>query len=282
MRESSSRRRRRTRREPATTLRAAKRTPGPRHTRLVRPLTPTSEQTMNAYCTTRLLVATALLFLPAFASAQECVGLPSGARGILTYGFEGTDGATGQGLGFAYQTQRGAMILQHRWLGDFTLVDEMRTTDLQVSARAPSVALPVCFTAGLQWTSYDNDRREGESWRADNPGYRTRMIREGGLYQRARIPAGIAIGHEFRLTESVAITPYLAPGLVYERERYDPEPGSRQIRHTIGWRADGGVTASIGWLVLRSTLRETRTRDYALSSQHNFLELTVQAGVRFQ
>lgn len=229
----------------------------------------------------RSLAALALLVLPSMASAQECVGIPSGGRGVLTYGFEGTDGATGQGLGFAYQTPGAAIILQHRWLDDFTLVDELRTTDVQLSMRVPSQHVPVCVTGGLQWTSYDNDRIESQSWNGNDPEYRTTNVRVDGPYRRARIPVGVAFGREFELGRSVSLTPFLAPGLVYEHETYAPETGSKQVRHTLGWHANGGVTASVGWLVLRSAVRQTRTRDYALSSQHNFLELTVQAGVRF-
>ena len=228
-----------------------------------------------------ILALVTLLLLPSVVSAQECVGLPSGGRGVLTYGFEGADGATGQGLGFAYQTHRGAVILQHRWLNDFTLVDEMRTTDLQGSARITSTDLPVCVTAGLQWTSYDTDRLESEGWRSDNPEYRTRNIRLGGAYGRTRIPVGVAFGREIRLSRNVSLTPFLAPGVVYEYESYLPETGARQVRDALGWRADGGVTTRAGWFVLRTIVRQTGTHDYALSSQHNFLELTLQAGVRF-
>lgn len=229
----------------------------------------------------RFLAALAVLIVPSVASAQECVGLPGGGRGVLTYGFEGTDGATGQGLGFAFQTQRAAIILQHRWLDDVSLLDTRRTTDVQVSMRPSSLRMPVCVTGGLQWTSYDSDRVVSQRWNSDDPAYSTMQLRVGGPYQRARIPVGLAFGREFELGGSVSVTPFLAPGLVYEHETYRPETGSKQVRRTLGWRADGGITGRIGWLVFRSIVRQTRTQDYTLSSQHNFMELTVQAGVRF-
>lgn len=200
---------------------------------------------------------------------------------MLTYGFEGTDGATGHGLGFAYQTPQAALLLQHRWLDGFTLVDELRTTEVQTSLRIPAIRVPICVTSGLQWTSYDNDHLVSESWSASDPGHKIERHRLGGPYRRVRIPVGVAVGHEFRLRERVSLTPFLAPGLVYERETYAPENGPEEARQTLGWRASGGVTAALGWLVVRPSVSHTLTQRYALSSQHNFLELSLQAGVRF-
>ena len=229
----------------------------------------------------RSLAALALLALPSVASAQACVGLPSGGRGMLSYGFEGTDGAVGQGLGFAYHTPRAAVLLQHRWLEGYTLVDELRTSEVQGSLRIPGTRVPVCVTGGAQWTSYDNDRLESESWTASDPGYKTERHRLGGPYRRLRIPLGVAVGHEIRVGERLSLTPFLAPGLVYEQETYAPEVGPEEARQTLGWRASGGLSAALNWLVVRSTVSHTLTREYALSSQHNFLELSIQAGVRF-
>lgn len=225
------------------------------------------------------LLALSLLSHVSTAHAQECVGMPAGARGVLTYGFEGTDGATGRGLSFAYQTSGSSFLLHHRALDGFTLVDELRTTELQASVRVPG--LPVCLVTRGEWTAYDNDRLESVSWNAADPGYKTERHRMGGPYRRLRVPLGIGVGREFRVTERMSIVPFAAPAVVYEREIYTPDSGVEERRTTLGFAARGGITASLNWFVLRSALSHTLTHEYALSSQHNFAELSVQAGVRF-
>ena len=214
------------------------------------------------------------------ALAQECVGLPGG-RGMLSVGFEGTDGATGQGLSFAYRTPGAAVLLQHRSLEGFTLVDDLRTSEAQASVRLPAVRLPVCLTAGAQWTAYDNDRRESESWSRADPGHVTLRHRVGGPYRRLRVPVGVSLGREFRIGERLSLVPFVQPAVVFEREAYDPEVAPEQTRSDWGLGASGGVTAAYGWLVVRSTLTHTATHEYALSSQHNFPAFSLQAGVRF-
>jgi hypothetical protein len=225
-----------------------------------------------------------LLLLPLAAGAaraQACVGLPSGGRGQLTYGFEGTDGATGEGLGFAYQTPRAALLLQRRSLEGFTLVDEIRSLDAQVSVRALSTQVPVCLTAGAGWTGYDNERLESRSSSGRDPGIVTERHRVGGPYRRFRLPVGLAAGREFALGREVSLTPFVAPSLVYERESYRPEDGPAEERGRLGLGASGGLTLAAGWFVLRSTVSHARTHDRALSGRNNFPVLSVHAGVRF-
>lgn len=212
--------------------------------------------------------------------AQECVGMPSEGRGFFTYGFEGTDGATGDGLSFAYHTSDAALLLQRRSLDGFTLVDDLGSTEAQASLRVPSLRVPVCLVAGLNWTAYDNEREESRSWTAKEPGYVTERHRVGGPYHRLRVPIGIGLGREFQLGP-VSLVPFVAPSIVYETETYRPERAAEQERHQWGWGASSGLTAAAGWLVIRSTLSHTVTDEYALSSQHNFPLFSLHAGVRF-
>jgi hypothetical protein len=190
------------------------------------------------------LLALSLLSHASAAYAQECVGLPAGARGVLTYGFEGTDGATGEGLSFAYQTSGSSVLLRHRALDGFTLVDELRTTELQASVRLP--ALPVCLVIRGEWTAYDNDRLESESWNAEDPGYKTERHRTGGPYRRLRIPVGVGMGGEFRLTDRLSIAPFAAPAVVYEREMYTPESGWGNAEPLWAWRHAGELRRPLG------------------------------------
>ena len=222
----------------------------------------------------------ALLGLVRPAAAQECVGLPSG-RGLLSVGFEGTDGATGHGLSFAYQTPNAAVVLQRRSLDDISLVDDPTTSEIQASVKLPAVGLPVCVAAGAQWLAYDSDWHESTSWTGMEPGYRTERHRIGGPYRRLRIPVGISVGREFRIGEHLSLVPFIHPAVVFDRESYVPETGPEQTRGEWGLGASGGVTAAMGWLVLRSTITHAATHEYALSSQHNFPTVSLHAGVRF-
>ena len=224
--------------------------------------------------------ALALLGVARPASTQECVGLPSG-RGLLSVGFEGTDGATGRGLHFAYRGPSAAVLLQHRSLDGFALVDDLRTTEAQASVKIPALRLPVCVTAGAQWTAYRSDRHESTTWVGTDPHYRTERHRIGGPYRRLRVPVGIAVGREFRVGDRLSVVPFVQPAVVFERELYEPENGQAEKRSTLGLGASGGVTAAFEWLVLRSALTHTATHEYSLSSQHNFPTLSVHAGVRF-
>jgi hypothetical protein len=227
-----------------------------------------------------LLLGAALLTAPA-AHAQACVGLPAGGRGQLTYGFEGTDGATGEGLGFAYHTPRAALLVHRRSLEAFTLVDEVRSLDTQGSVPVLRTAVPVCLTLGAGWTGYDNERLESRSSSGRDPGFVTERHRVGGPYRRFRFPVGIAAGREFRPGTGVSLTPFVAPSLVYETESYRPENGTPQERSRLGAGASGGLTLAAGWLVVRSTVSHTATHDRALTGRNNFPTLSVHAGVRF-
>jgi hypothetical protein len=119
------------------------------------------------------------------AHAQECVGLPGG-RGVLSFGLEGTDGASGPGVSFASQTPGASLQLQHRALAAYAQDDAISTTEAQAAVRMARFRLPVCVTAGAQWTDYDYTSHESTQWSQADPGYRIERHRIGGGYQRLR------------------------------------------------------------------------------------------------
>lgn len=233
-----------------------------------------SSRLIPAVCT-----GLALLGLPVAASAQECSGIPGG-RGYLSVGFEGTDGATGQGVGFAYRAPAAAMVLQHRSLNDISLADDRRTSEVQFSTKVPAVRLPVCLVAGAQSTAYDNSFHESTSW-GEDPGYRTERHRMGGAYRSFRVPLGVSAGREFRVSDRLSLIPFVQPLVVLERESLQPATGPLQTRSDWGLGASGGITAALDWVVLRSTVTHASAHEYALSSQHNWPVVSLHAGVRF-
>lgn len=215
------------------------------------------------------------------AAAQECVGLPSG-RGVLSVGFEGTDGATGQGLSFAYQTRNAALMLQHRSLDVLSLVDEMSTSEGQVSLRLPSgPRLPVCATVGLQTTAYRNDYTESTSWTSGDPDHEIQRNRIGGPYSGLRVPLGVSMGREFRVSDRMAVVPFLQPTVVFQGEHYQPQRGPEETRNNWGLGLSGGVTAAFDWLVLRSTVTHTTRPGNSLSTLNDWPTVSLHAGVRF-
>jgi hypothetical protein len=231
----------------------------------------------------RLLALLALAVAAAqTVSAQECIGLPSQGRGTLTYGFEGTDGATGSGLAFAFHGKTSAIVVEHQSLDGFTMVDRMRTLSVLASRRLPAGGVPKCLVAGANWTSYSNDRNERSSWYANDPGYITERIRIGGGYRRLRVPAGVAFGKAYDVRGRFSIIPHFAGTLVGEYEENDStDTQPARSRFSPGIGLEGGITFATSWLVIRSTVSHTRTHAYALSSRHNYPELALHAGVIF-
>ncbi|HEX6368171.1 MAG TPA: hypothetical protein VF006_04525 [Longimicrobium sp.] len=230
----------------------------------------------------RLLYASAsvlaLLALAGPAHAQECVGLPSG-RGILSLGVEGTDGATGRGAAFAYQTPGASLQLQHRSLDAFAQQDEISETEVQGTVRVGRFRLPLCITAGVQLTDYEYSEHAGSGTGSD--GIYTDSYHIIGGYQRVRVPVGISVGREFNVGRGVSLVPYLQPTLVWERERLTPAGDAPQTRMGLGWGVNGGLAIAKDWFVLRANLSHTSTYDRALSSRNNSPGLSVHMGVRF-
>lgn len=222
----------------------------------------------------------AVLGAPLPAAAQECVGLPGG-RGVLSLGLEGTDGASGPGVSFAYQTPGASLQLQHRSLDAFAQDDEISSSEVQTAVRLPRFRLPLCVTAGAEWTDYEYSEHEGTLYTGSGPGIRTESYRVVGGYQRLRVPVGLGVGREFNLGRGVSLVPYLQGTVVWERERMTPAGEAPQKRLGLGWGVNGGLAVARDWFVARASLTHTETYDRALSSRNNFPGLSVHFGVRF-
>lgn len=230
----------------------------------------------------RLICASlSLLALAAAAPAyaQECVGLPGG-RGMLSLGLEGTDGASGPGVSFAYQTPGASVQLRHRQLDAFAQDDDISSSEVLAAIRLPRSRLPLCVTAGAEWSDYEYSQHEGSSWSSQD-GLRTDRYRVLGGSQRLRVPVGISLGREFNLGRGVSLVPYLQPTVVWERERFTPAGQPAQTRTGLGWGVNGGLAVAKDWFVARATLTHTNTFDRALTSRNNFPGLSVHFGVRF-
>jgi hypothetical protein len=212
--------------------------------------------------------------------AQECVGLPGG-RGTLSFGLEGTDGASGPGVAFSYQTPGTSLQLQHRSLDAFAQDDEISTSEVQTAVRLARFRLPVCVTAGAQWTDYDYTSHESTEWSQTDPEYRIERHRIGGGYQRLRVPVGISLGREFNVGRGISLVPYIQPTVVFERERLTPAGDAPQTRMGMGLGLNTGLAVAKDWFVLRANLTHTSAYERALSPRNNFAGLSVHAGVRF-
>ena len=155
------------------------------------------------------------------------------------------------------------------------------TTEAQAAVRLGRFRLPVCITAGAQWTDYDYTAHESTEWSAADPDYRIERHRIGGGYQRLRVPVGISLGREFNPGWGISLVPYVQPTVVFERERLTPAGDAPQTRMGMGLGLNGGLAVAKDWFVLRANLTHTGTHDRALSSRNNVPSLSVHAGVRF-
>jgi len=219
-----------------------------------------------------------LVTVPASAAAQQCLGLSNSARGYLTYGFEGTDGATGEGLSLGLRFGTGSVQLQRRSLEPVNLVDEMET--LQGLGAVPiTKQLPLCATVGLGWTGYDDDRVD--VFGADADGNFIQRGTAAGPYNRLQVPVGVALGKELQIGSKFAVGGFVNPSLVYEFEKYESFNGSTEQRSGIGLGFTTGLSMSYSRLMLRSTLTSLSSRSYTLNGFNNFPFLSVQLGVKF-
>lgn len=212
------------------------------------------------------------------AHAQECVGLPAG-RGVLSLGLDGTDGASGRGVAFAYQTPGASLQLQHRSLDAFAQQDEISETEVQAAIRLGRFRLPLCITAGVQLADYEYSEHAGSGTGAD--GIYTDSYHIIGGYQRMRVPVGISLGREFNVGRGVSLVPYLQPTVVWEREQMTPAGSAAQTRTGLGWGVNTGVAVAKDWLVVRANLSHTNTFERALSSRNNWPGVSLHLGVRF-
>jgi hypothetical protein len=227
------------------------------------------------------LATTALALVVVFAApaaAQECVGLSRETKGYFSYGFEGTDGATGQGFALGLRVGSSSVHLQRRSLEPVSLIDDMQTVQ-GVVAVPLKTSLPLCVTGGLTWTGYDDDR--ANVFGQDEEGNAIQRATAAGPYLRLQTPAGVSLGRELRVSRKIAVGGFVNPSLVYEYERYESFNGNTMKRHGVGLGITTGVSASYGRFMLRSILSSLSSHNYTLNGYNNFPVLSVQLGVRF-
>jgi hypothetical protein len=218
------------------------------------------------------------MWSPAQVAAQECLGLSASSRGYFSYGFEGTDGATGEGFTLGLRLGSGSVQLQRRELEPVGLVDDMQT--LQALGAVPiSRRMPLCATGGLTWTNYDDDRIN--AFGNDAEGNLIQRGTASGPYLRLQSPVGVALGKELRVGDKFAVGGFVNPSLVYEFERYESFDGSINSRDGVGLGFTAGMSMSYSRLMLRSTLSSLSSRNYTLNGFNNFPFLSLQLGVKF-
>lgn len=218
------------------------------------------------------------LTLSASAAAQQCLGLSNSARGYFAYGFEGTDGASGEGFTLGLRLGGGSVQLQRRTLEPVNLVDDMET--LQGLGAVPVLKqLPLCATAGLGWTGYDDDRVN--VFGTDAEGNLIQRGTAAGPYLKLQVPVGLALGKELELSSKFAVGGFVNPSLVYEYEKYESFNGNTETRSGVGLGFTTGLTMSYSRVMLRSTLTSLSSHNYTLNGYNNFPFLSVQLGVKF-
>jgi hypothetical protein len=218
------------------------------------------------------------LVLSAHAAAQQCLGLSNSARGYFTYGFEGTDGASGDGFTLGLRFGNGSVQLQRRTLEPVNLVDDMET--LQGLGAVPvTKTLPLCATLGLGWTGYDDDRINGSG--TDVEGNLIQRGTAAGPYTRIQAPLGVALGKELQIGSKFAVGGFVNPSLVYEFERYESFTGTREERSSLNLGFTAGLSMSYSRIMLRSALSSLSSHNYTLNGYNNFPFLSLQLGVKF-
>jgi hypothetical protein len=227
---------------------------------------------------TILCAVLSVVTLTAQAAAQQCLGLSNSGRGYFAYGIEGTDGATGEGFTLGLRFGKGSVQLSRRSLEQVNLVEEMET--LQGLGAVPiSTRLPLCVTAGLVWTGYDDDRVHELGVDAQG-NFITRGM-AAGPYLRLQAPVGVTLGKEIQIGSKLAVGGFVNPSLVYEFEKYESFTGSTDERSSVNIGFTTGLSLSYSRLMLRSTLTSLSSHNYTLNGFNNFPFLSVQLGVKF-
>lgn len=224
-----------------------------------------------------ILASTLLISAPA--AAQSCFGMPAGA-GVFSWGFRGTDGATG--TGFLVGTERegfgvmGGLASMEMW----AYGDEARLAELRVSRRHTPGPVAVCTFTGFERTSYTIDRHFMTRYDPDLD-ETIEHHRIEGEFARIRLPVGMAVGREFRQGRTLGVIPHVAAALIYEHERVIAPEGGATRRGILALGATAGLTVRVGSVFVRSTLEHLTTHDNALSGRNNFPVLSLDLGVIF-
>lgn len=211
--------------------------------------------------------------ISAEAAAQECLGITAGSRGYASYGVEGTDGVTGQaatvGLRLSdFNVQLHARVMDPGGRTFSSGVNgRMHTVELQV-ARPITKKLPLCLFSGLGWTGYDLEHfSAGET--------------SSGGYTQLRVPLGISLGKEFKLTENLGVSTFVQNAALYQFERFDPSDVRASSQSTLGIGMTAGLGLTYGRLMLRSTISNYKTLSSPVGLYNDFPYMSLQVGVKF-
>jgi hypothetical protein len=215
------------------------------------------------------------------AAAQECVGISPGSRGYASFGLEGTDAVTGYAGTLGLQLRDFTVQLHGRRMdqghsGRIDLAnsaDHVKTVQLQVAHPITS-KFPLCVFGGFGWTGYTLERTLRVS--------PTEQQFVTGGYTQVRVPVGISLGKEFKLTENFRVSTFAQNAVMYEFEKYDPDQQERKTHHnTLGIGMTAGLGVSYGPLMLRSTISNYKALKNGVGLYNDFPFMSLQLGVKF-
>ena len=224
----------------------------------------------------------------ATAGAQSCLGLPGVTRLAAFTGFEGTDGSSGFSVGVAGRNDRFSIQLQRKQMGAWALADDVVTYETQGSyALRPGAT--VCVVAATNRMSYDVETIQRVQYEP-GPNGSTKITEHRlseGAYSRLRLPVGVSLGTELWRGRAVTLTPFVAPSVVldyerFERESYSGGSAGTDTRTQLGVGGSAGFTLGTGPALLRTSVTHAFMRDrHTLAGKHNWAFLAVQLGLRF-
>lgn len=221
-----------------------------------------------------------LLAIPAAASAQRCLGLP-GDDGSFTYGFEGTDGAEGEG--FALSVRKGALAagIARSSLEMFTFAEPARTWELRGSVALKEGGIDVCAVTGARTTGYLVDRHFSTR-RDPDTGHDLEEHRVEGEYARLRVPLGLGFGGEFRVRDGLGVIPFLTTDLLYQQERLESSSEqTRRTRSNVTVGGSAGLTLRAHRFLLRTVVHHVLAPDETLSGRTTFPGISAHLGISF-
>jgi hypothetical protein len=132
--------------------------------------------------------------------------------------------------------------------------------------------VPLCLFGGLGWTGYTLQRVI--SLPTDAQEF---MV---GEYTHLRVPIGISLGKEFKITEKFRLSTFAQNAVMYEFEKYRPE--QREFEHnTLGIGMTAGLGLSYGPIMLRSTISNYKAFSDGVGLYNDFPFMSLQLGVKF-
>lgn len=206
-------------------------------------------------------------------TAQVCLGLP-GERATLTFGLQGTDGASGGSVGLSIRTGRISGEVTGASLDRFAQADNDISLGGRLALGLNAGPVQACGVGGTEWTYYESSRSATGS-----NGAITYDV--DGNFGRLRTPVGISVGSEFLSARAVSLTPFASLVVAHDYERMHWVTGGTETRSSFGLGTSVGLTARYGRGFLRSQVSNTGTSDRALSGHNNHLYLLMHLGWAF-